>query len=204
VEPRPEPQCELEPGIRYVDLTRITDDDWKASLDKMETAKGIILDMRGYPNSELGGGFLQYLGQTPMKSAPMLVPIITRPDHIEADFDRSGGWTVSPREPYLRAKKVFLTNGRAISFSETIMAIVEYYHLGEIVGGPTAGTNGNINSFTVPGGYQITWTGMKVLKHDGSQHHGIGIAPSEPASRTQAGVAAGKDEVLERALKLLK
>jgi len=75
----------------------------------------------------------------------------------------------SPLTPYLSAKKVFLTNGRAISYSETIMAIVEQYRLGEIVGGPTAGTNGNTNSFPVPGGYQITWTGMKVLKHDGSQ-----------------------------------
>jgi C-terminal processing protease CtpA/Prc len=104
----------------------------------------------------------------------------------------------------LTAKKVFLTNGRAISYSETIMAIVEGYRLGEIVGGPTAGTNGNTNPFTVPGGFQINWTGMKVLKHDGSRHHGVGIVPTVPASRTRAGVADGRDEVLERALSLLK
>jgi C-terminal processing protease CtpA/Prc len=99
---------------------------------------------------------------------------------------------------------VFLTNGRAISYSESIMAIVERYRLGEIVGGPTAGTNGNTNTFAVPGGYQITWTGMKVLKHDGSQHHGVGIAATVPVSRTRAGVAEGRDEVLERALRLLQ
>jgi C-terminal processing protease CtpA/Prc len=45
---------------------------------------------------------------------------------------------------------------------------------------------------------------MKVLKHDGSQHHGIGILPTVPVSRTRAGVAAGRDEVLERALELFK
>ena len=27
------------------------------------------------------------------------------------------------------------------------------------VGGPSAGTNGNINPFTLPGGYRIIWTG---------------------------------------------
>ncbi len=32
---------------------------------------------------------------------------------------------------------------------------------------------------------------MKVLKHDGSPHHGVGILPTVPVSRTQAGVAAG-------------
>ena len=67
------------------------------------------------------------------------------------------------------------------------MATVENYRLGEIVGAPTAGTNGDINSFTVPAGYQITWTGMIVLKHDGSQHHGVGILPTVRVSRTRAG-----------------
>ena len=55
----------------------------------------------------------------------------------------------------------------------------------------------------LPGGYSVAWTGMKVLKHDGSQHHGVGILPTAPASRTQAGVAAGRDEVLERGIALL-
>ena len=45
---------------------------------------------------------------------------------------------------------------------------------------------------------------MKVLKHDGSQHHGVGIHPTIPASRTRQGVAAGRDEVLERGIQVLK
>jgi len=84
------------------------------------------------------------------------------------------------------------------------MGIVEHYKLGEIVGEPTAGTNGNINPFTVPGGYSIVFTGMKVLKQDGSQHHGVGIQPTIPVSRTRAGIAAGRDEMLERAIKAVK
>ena len=91
----------------------------------MEKARGLIFDMRGYPNSEMGIDFLRYLSREPMKSAPMLIPIVRYPDHRITDFDRSGEWTLSPLTPYLSAKKVFLTNGRAISYSETIMAIVE-------------------------------------------------------------------------------
>jgi Peptidase family S41 len=204
VEPRPQPIAELKPGILYVDLTRATEDGWQAALPKLEAASGLILDMRGYPSADLGAGFLQNLTEVPMQSAPMYVPVVTRPDHQDAAFDGSGGWTLNPRKPYLKARKVFLTNGRAISFSETIMAIVDHYHLGTIVGGPTAGTNGNINPFTVPGGYTITWTGMKVLRHDGSQHHGVGIVPAVTVSRTRAGVAAGRDELMERALEMWK
>jgi C-terminal processing protease CtpA/Prc len=83
------------------------------------------------------------------------------------------------------------------------MGIIEHYKLGAIVGGPTAGTNGNVNPFTLPGGYTVTWTGMKVLKHDGSRHHGVGIKPTVSVSRTIAGVAAGKDEFLEKAIEVV-
>jgi hypothetical protein len=61
-----------------------------------------------------------------------------------------------------------------------------------------------VNPFVLPGGYNITWTGMKVLKHDGSQHHGVGLRPTIPVSRTEAGVAAGRDEILERGVAVLK
>jgi C-terminal processing protease CtpA/Prc len=44
---------------------------------------------------------------------------------------------------------------------------------------------------------------MKVLKHDGSQHHGIGIKPTVPVSRTLRGVAEGRDEFLERAIEVV-
>ena len=49
-----------------------------------------------------------------------------------------------------------------------------------------------------------SWTGMKVLKHDGSRHHGIGIQPTVPVSRTVAGVAQGRDELLEKAVEAVK
>jgi len=45
-------------------------------------------------------------------------------------------------------------------------------------------------------------TGMKVVKHDGSQHHGVGIQPNVFVSKTIGGVREGKDEFLEKALEL--
>jgi len=125
------------------------------------------------------------------------------PDQHDTRYIESG-WDVQPKKPYLGAKRVFLTDGRAISYAETVLGIVEHYKLGEIVGGPTAGTNGNINPFKLPGGYTVTWTGMKVLKRDGSQHHGIGILPTVPASRTRKGVAEGRDEILLRGVEVVK
>jgi uncharacterized protein (TIGR03437 family) len=84
------------------------------------------------------------------------------------------------------------------------MGIVENYKLAEIVGGTTAGTNGNINYIYLPGGFQLGFTGMKVLKNDGSQHHGVGIHATIPATRTRKGIAEGRDEVLAHGVEVVK
>ena len=201
-EPRPDKIAELEPGIIYVDLDRVTEEDWNALVPRLEKAKGIIFDMRGYPGQP-GIQALAHLTDSTIRSAKWNIASASLPDRIESPFNESG-WDVQPEKPYFNARRVFLTDGRAISYAETVMGIVEHYKLGEIVGGPTAGTNGNVNPFTLPGGFTITWTGMKVLKHDGSQHHGIGIIPTVPASRTRQGVAEGKDEILLRGLEVVK
>ena len=197
-EPRPEKVAEVRPGIWYVDIGLITDDDFNAAVAKLAEAKGVIFDLRGYPG-KLSPVVLQHLTDTPITSARWNVPIVTRPDREGMEFQFSN-WTLEPREPRIRGKVAFLTDGRAISYAETYMGMVEHYKLAEIVGGPTAGTNGNINPFELPGRYAFNWTGMKVLKHDGSQHHGIGILPTVPVTPTLKGVREGRDEVLEKGI----
>ncbi|MBL8223267.1 MAG: hypothetical protein JNL62_28795, partial [Bryobacterales bacterium] len=135
-EPRPEKSKELEPGIWYVDLDRVTKDDWKALVPKLEQSKGIIFDMRGYP-SEPGITSLAHLSDNPLHSAKWNVPRMALPDRREFTF-RESGWPVQPLKPYLPAPRVFLIDGRAISYAETVMGIVEHFKLGEIVGEPTA------------------------------------------------------------------
>ena len=145
---------------------------------------------------------LVHLNNKRTASASWNIPVVTLPDR-EGWKWRKSAWDLPPDKPQLTAKIAFLTDGRAISYAESIMGIVEHYRLGEIVGNTTAGTNGNVNPFTLPGGYLSFWTGMKVLKHDGSQHHGVGIQPTVRVEPTPAGIAAGRDEVLEEAVKLL-
>jgi C-terminal processing protease CtpA/Prc len=97
----------------------------------------------------------------------------------------------------------FLTDERAVSYAETLLAIVRGHGLADIVGEPTAGMNGNINPFSLPGGHRIVWTGMKVVNHDGSALAGHGVQPTEPVTATIAGVRQGRDEVLERAIEVV-
>ncbi|HYW33366.1 MAG TPA: S41 family peptidase [Gemmatimonas sp.] len=192
--------AELQPGVIYVDLARIKDADFQAALPQLQKATGIVFDMRGYPSNGLNTPMiLAHLTDSVIHSPRFETPLTVRPDHEGVQF-LGGSWSVKPVVPRLSAKIAFLTGAGAISYAETTMGIVEAFKLGVIVGDTTAGTNGNTNPFLLPGGHAVLWTGMRVRKPDGSRHHGVGIAPAVLARRTIMGVAAGRDEVLERAL----
>ncbi|MBI4850334.1 MAG: hypothetical protein HY819_00770 [Acidobacteria bacterium] len=202
-EQRPEKVAEVKPGIFYLDIDRITDADFTQALPKLEKAKGIIFDLRGYPN-QISAVILHHLTDQPIESARWNIPIVSTPDHQNMkEFNTDGRWKLEPKSPRLKAKTAFITDGRAISYAESYMGVVEAYKLAEIVGATTAGTNGNINPIKLLGDYTVVWTGMKVLKHDGSQHHGVGIKPTIPVSRTLKGVAEKRDEFLEKAIEVV-
>jgi hypothetical protein len=201
-EKRPTKMAELKPGIWYIDLGRINDADFNGSLEQLAVARGIVFDLRGYPS--VGSDPLRHMIDSPSQSARWNVPILRRPDFKRVEWHTGGRWALEPLKPRLPKNIVFITDGRAISYAESWMGIVEAYKLGRIVGEPTAGTNGNINRLRLPGGYNVIFTGMKVLKHDGSRHHGVGIIPTHPVSPTTAGIRAGRDEQLEKALEILQ
>ena len=201
-EPRPETVAELEPGIVYLNIDRLTEDRFRAALPRLQAASGIVFDMRGYPEF-YPPTWVQHLTEVPAQSELFLRPTPRLPDQVGLTFDRSS-FTLEPLQPLLRAKSVFLTDASVLSQPETDLDWIEHYKLGEVVGEPTGGTTGNVNPFDIPGGFGVRWTGMQVLKQDGSRFHGVGIRPTIPASRTRQGVAEGRDELLEAGIEAAK
>jgi C-terminal processing protease CtpA/Prc len=184
-----------------VDLTRASWPDINSRIQELAAARGVVFDLRGYPNGN--HQVLCHLLREPDKSSSwMRIPLVVLPDR-EGWTYQDTGWNLSMATPRIGGRVVFMTDGRAISYAESVISFVEHYKPGEIVGGPTAGANGNVNSFALPGGYSVSWTGMKVVKHDGSQHHTIGILPTVPCRRTLAGILSGRDEFLEKALEVI-
>jgi hypothetical protein len=193
---RPAPVARLEPGIWYVDLDRAPMSGIREHLDDLVAAAGVVFDLRGYPNSN--HEILRHLMTAPERGgAWMQVPRIWRPEFAEVGW-LPLSWNLAPAEPRITGRVAFLTDGRAISYAESMMGYVRAYGLGTIVGGPTAGSNGNVKTLTLPGGSQVSWTGMRVVTHAGEVQHAIGIQPDVPCVPTLAGIRAGEDEVLAR------
>lgn len=198
-----DPITEVADGIYYVDLRRAGMATIEPRLEELSAARGVVFDVRGYPQGD-AHLVLYHLADEPVQWAKMCIPLTIHPDRSpQPDCPLSAGGVQQPRAPRFQGEAVFLTNTAAMSYGETFMGIVSHYELGAIVGEPTGGVNGNQNWMYLPGEIRINWTGMRVVRHDGSRHYGVGHPPTLPVEPTLEGVKEGRDELLDRAVELV-
>lgn len=197
MERRPDKIAEVQPGVFYVDLGRVSDGEFNAARDRLSAARGIVFDLRDIP--KVSENFLRHFLDGPASSPQWQIPVVTRPDRVGMQFETSS-WTLFPERPRIQAKLAFLADSRTVGAGEICLGIVDHYRLGAIVGTPTAGSLGNLMIFSLPGSYFVNWTAMRVLDQNGVLYHGRGILPTIAASRTLRGVTEGRDEALERAI----
>ncbi|WP_114239320.1 S41 family peptidase [Dyella sp. C9] len=201
---RPEPVTAVKDGVWYVDITRASQEDFERHLDQLGHARALIVDLRGYPRPGIGRSLLEHLLAGPEHARWMHMA------RHDAPFDQPAayndiGWDLSPATPRITAKVVVLTDGQAISQAESLLGYVSDLHLATIVGSPSAGTNGDVQVFYTPSGYRISFTGLRVTRHDGSTpFHGQGVEPDVALSPSLADLRAGRDVVLEQALQLCR
>lgn len=192
----------IEGNIFYLNMSKIEMDTIDKLLPQLQEVKTIICDARGYPKGNYN--FINHLmAFDDTTSSWMQIPQIIYPDREKIFGYEKHNWMglMKARKPYLGDKKIiYIIDGTEVSYAESCLGYIEGYKLAHIIGQPSAGTNGNINSFKLLGDYYITWTGMKVVKHDGSQHHGIGIIPDRIITKTLKSVNEGYDEFFEKAL----
>jgi len=194
----------FDDGVFYVDLSRASMAEIDAVISRLAAAPGVVFDLRGYPRSNNHQVLSYILTQPDNPKAWESIPLIIRPDtgSAPAAWEDTSAWNMprlSIRQPHIDGRVAFVTGPRAISYAESVMALVEHYHLGEIIGSTTAGTNGDIAQITLPTGCTTSFTGRRVAKLGGGRHHLVGVQPTIPVSRSIAGVQAGRDEVLEKA-----
>ena len=189
----------LEGNIGYANLSNVTFEDLEPMFRELMGTRAIIFDMRGYPavSSVALAHRLNVTGKT--RIAQIRIPHIVGGEVREYFELQDIG--PSPFAPY-RGKTFMLIDPRAISASEHMALALETVAETTFVGTPTAGANGNISILIQPGDNLMTFTAMDVRHADGSQLQRRGIQPDVTVGQTIAGIAAGRDEVLEKAIEL--
>ena len=184
-EPKPMKVQEILSGIYYVDLERISDHELQAALPDLEKADSIVFDLRGVPGKLSPTSFIPHLIETPVAGPTWVVPLITTPSH-RASQNLRRQWEFAPAEPYLKARRVFITSGSTVGYAELLAAMVQDGDLGLLVGQPTGGACGNRAVVELTQGIEIWFSGLTVETASGTLIHQNGIRPAVPAPTNHA------------------
>jgi C-terminal processing protease CtpA/Prc len=192
----------LTPKIGYVDLERLKGTEVDAMFNEFKDTDAIIMDMRGYPQGT-AWSIAPRLTERSQPVAAVFRRNVARVDNPEGNeigtllFEQHIPPTDKPR---YKGKTVMLIDDRAISQSEHSGLFYKSAGGTVFIGSGTTGANGDVTFFTAPGGIRINFSGHDVRWPDGKQLQRVGLIPDIEAHPTIAGIRAGKDEILDRAI----
>lgn len=196
-------------GYGYVDLARLQPGEVDKMFETIKDAPAVVFDMRGYPNGT-AWSIAPRLTEKRMPVAALFSrPLLEATSLSDPELAESPNYTFSQRLPeragdVYRGKVVMLINEDAVSQSEHTCLFFETATDVTFVGTPTTGANGDVTFMVLPGNLPVSFTGHNVRHADGRQLQRVGIQPTVRAAPTVQGVAAGRDEVLEAAVRHLQ
>jgi C-terminal processing protease CtpA/Prc len=104
---------------------------------------------------------------------------------------------------YYKGKIVIIINETTQSQAEYTAMALRTAPNATVIGSTTAGADGDVVKFMLPGGVNTMISGYGVYYPDGKETQRIGIVPDIEVKPTVQGVREGKDELLERAIKII-
>jgi C-terminal processing protease CtpA/Prc len=197
-------------GIGYADLNRLEVPQVDAMFEQFKDTKAIIFDMRGYPRGTAWAIAPRLTDRNGVPAARFDCPLVLYPDEISGEVaSRPSSYTFVQYIPWsgnwrYQGKTVMLIDERALSQAEHTGLFFESANGTKFIGSNTAGANGDVTNFFVPGGIQLMFTGQSVCHVDGRQLQRIGLVPEVKVHPTIQGLREGRDEVLEAAIRYLQ
>jgi hypothetical protein len=189
----------LSPEVAYLKLSSA-----KASLvaDEIKQAagtKGLIIDARNYPSEFMVFALGSLLVDRPTPFAQFTMGDLSNPGAFH--------WTppqmLQPAAPHYRGKVVILVDEVTQSQAEYTTMAFRAVPGARVVGSTTAGADGNVSRIPLPGDLFTLISGIGVFYPDQRPTQRVGIVPDVVVEPTLASVRAGRDLVLEEALRLI-
>jgi len=186
--------------IGYINAGYYVATEASVMMNQFRNTKGIIIDMRIYPNSSMFSLTYGYftnviqnfsqLGQTDAHT-PGIVYLFGRSNAYTSNYSTYSG------------KVVVIVNENTQSNGEYVTMQLQTIPGCVTIGSQTAGADGNISRFYITNGLQTVISGLGVNYPDGTETQRVGIRIDEIVKPTIAGIKAGKDELYERAVELI-
>jgi C-terminal processing protease CtpA/Prc len=204
----------LNPEIGYADLDRLESSSVDSMFDMFKNTKAIVFDMRGYPKGTAWTIAPRLTAKKYVPAAKFTRLDIDLPKIVSSNTEvgSSETWTnfiqnipsTDTQKGQYKGKTVMLVNEHTQSQAEHTGLFFRAANGTKFIGSQTAGANGDVTNFTIPGGLTLYFSGQTVWFPDGTQLQRTGLKPDIFVRPTIKGIQADKDEVLERAIKYLQ
>ncbi len=187
----------LSPEVAYLKLSSVRVEDVPTYVEQAAGTRGLVIDIRNYPSGFVVFELGSRLVREPTPFARFTVGDLDNP----GAFTWTGVYTLEPVSPGYRGTVAILVDELSMSAAEYTAMALRVAPAAVVVGSTTTGADGNVSRIPLPGGLQALMSGIGVFYHDKTPTQRIGIVPDIVAAPTVEGIRAGRDEVLEAALR---
>ena len=186
----------LGDDIAYLKLSSLKRADVAAYMTAAAGSRGLIIDIRNYPREFVVFTLGAYLVDQPTEFARFTKGDLGNP----GAFHWTGPVALRPQAPHYAGKVMLLVDEVSQSQAEYTAMALRVAPRAKVIGSMTAGADGNISPFSLPGGLSTLISGIGVFYPDRRPTQRVGIIPDIEVRPTLAGIRAGRDEVLEAAI----
>ena len=186
----------LSKDVAYLKLSSVKSADAAHYVEQAAGTKGLIIDIRNYPSEFMVFALGSLLVEQKTDFARFTQCDLANP----GAFRWSNTVLLEPAKPHYGGKIMILVDESSISQAEYTAMAFRAAH-GVVVGSMTAGADGNVSRLALPGGLDTMISGLGVFYPDKSPTQRVGIKPDVEVRPTRAGIRAGRDEVLEEAIR---
>lgn len=190
----------LSDSVGYITLVNIKEGDIPEIKKQFKDTRGIIIDIRNYPST-----FVPFALGSYFMTEPTAFVKFTRgnPDN-PGEFTFTDNLKITTYGNHYKGKLIVLVNENSQSQAEYTAMAFRAVKNSLIIGSTTAGADGNVSAILLPGGLRTMISGTGVYYPDGTETQRIGIVPDITVKPTIEGIKEGKDEVLEKAIEIMK
>jgi C-terminal processing protease CtpA/Prc len=187
----------LSKDVAYLKLSSVKAADAAHYVEGASSAKALIIDIRNYPSEFMVFPLGSLLVGDETKFARFTSGDLANP----GAFHWTPSLSLEPEKPHFAGKVVILVDEVSQSQAEYTTMAFRATPGARVIGSTTAGADGNVSALALPGGFRTMISGIGVFYPDKKPTQRIGIVPDVEVKPTIAGIRAGRDEVLEEALR---
>lgn len=191
---------EIAPDIAYLYPGSLKQGEIFQIIPQIGKTKGLIVDLRSYPSDFIVFSLGEYLVPKPtsfvkFSNGNVATPgLFTLTDEIKIGKENSD---------YYKGKVVIIINEITQSQAEYTTMAFRIAPRATVIGSTSAGADGNVSQFFLPGGISTMISGLGVYYPDGKETQRIGIVPDIVIKPTIKGIREERDELLERAIEIV-